>query len=59
VGFYHGPVSPDNLWGKWFPLCSGLITLSHHDEGKPQVMIEAMVAGLPVIASDMPVTWIS
>jgi glycosyltransferase involved in cell wall biosynthesis len=51
---YHGPVSPDELWGKWFPLCSGLITLSRHDEGRPQVMLEAMAAGLPVIASDMP-----
>jgi glycosyltransferase involved in cell wall biosynthesis len=51
---YHGPVSPDELWGKWFPLCSGLITLSRHDEGRPQVMLEAMAAGLPIIASDMP-----
>ncbi|MCG7854208.1 MAG: glycosyltransferase [Methanosarcinaceae archaeon] len=47
-------MSPDDLWGKWFPLCSGLITLSRHDEGRPQVMPEAMAAGLPVIASDMP-----
>ncbi len=51
---YHGPVSPDELWSKWFPLCSGLITLSRHDEGRPQVMLEAMAAGLPVIASDIP-----
>jgi glycosyltransferase involved in cell wall biosynthesis len=51
---YHGPVSPDELWGKWFPLCSGLITLSRHDEGRPQVMLEAMASGLPIIASDMP-----
>jgi glycosyltransferase involved in cell wall biosynthesis len=51
---YHGPVSPDELWGKWFPLCSGLITLSRHDEGRPQVILEAMAAGLPIIASDMP-----
>jgi len=51
---YHGPVSPDDLWGKWFPLSSGLITLSRHDEGRPQVMLEAMAAGLPVIASDIP-----
>ena len=52
--FYHGPASPGELWGKWFPRCSGLITLSRHDEGRPQVMLEAMAAGLPVIASDMP-----
>ena len=51
---YHGPASPDELWGKWFPLCSGLITLSQHDEGRPQVMLEAMAAGLPIIASNMP-----
>jgi len=51
---YHGPASPDELWGKWFPCCSGLITLSRHDEGRPQVMLEAMAAGLPIIASDMP-----
>jgi len=51
---YHGPVSPDELLGKWFPLSSGLITLSRHDEGRPQVILEAMAAGLPVIASDMP-----
>lgn len=51
---YHGPASPDELCGKWFPLCSGLITLSQHDEGRPQVMLEAMAAGLPIIASNMP-----
>jgi glycosyltransferase involved in cell wall biosynthesis len=51
---YHGPVSPDELWGKWFPVSSGLITLSRHDEGRPQVILEAMAAGLPIIASDMP-----
>ena len=51
---YHGPISPDELWDKWFPLCSGLITLSQHDEGRPQVMLEAMAAGLPIIASDIP-----
>lgn len=51
---YHGPVSPSELMRKWFPLCSGLITLSQHDEGRPQVMLEAMAAGLPIIASDIP-----
>jgi glycosyltransferase involved in cell wall biosynthesis len=50
---YHGPVSPDELWDKWFPRCLGLITLSQHDEGRPQVILEAMAAGLPIIASDI------
>jgi len=31
-----------------------LITLSAHDEGRPQVMLEAMAAGLPIIASNIP-----
>jgi glycosyltransferase involved in cell wall biosynthesis len=51
---YRGPVGPNELMNKWFPLCSGLITLSRHDEGRPQVMLEAMAAGLPIIASDIP-----
>jgi glycosyltransferase involved in cell wall biosynthesis len=51
---YHGPTNPSDLQNKWFPLASGLITLSQHDEGRPQVMLEAMAAGLPVIASDLP-----
>jgi glycosyltransferase involved in cell wall biosynthesis len=51
---YHGPVSPNDLLNKWFPLCSGLITLSQHNEGRPQVMLEAMASGLPIIASDIP-----
>lgn len=51
---YHGPTHPDDLLKRWFPLAGGLITLSHHDEGRPQVMLEAMAAGLPVLASDLP-----
>lgn len=50
---YHGPVSPEDLATKWFPQASGLITLSRHAEGRPQVMLEAMAAGLPIIASRM------
>ncbi len=51
---YHGPTNPAELQQKWFPMASGLVTLSCHDEGRPQVMLEAMAAGLPVLASDMP-----
>ncbi len=51
---YHGPTHPAELLQEWFPGACGLITLSRHDEGRPQVMLEAMAAGLPVIASDLP-----
>ncbi len=50
---YHGATYPEALEKEWFPKASGLVTLSRHDEGRPQVMIEAMAAGLPVIASDL------
>jgi len=51
---YHGPTHPADLLERWFPIACGLITLSRHDEGRPQVMLEAMAAGLPVLASDLP-----
>lgn len=51
---FHGPTNPQALAGDWFPRVQGLLTLSTHDEGRPQVMIEAMAAGLPIIASDLP-----
>jgi hypothetical protein len=51
---YHGPASPEELRMKWFPNARGLVTLSRHNEGRPQVILEAMAAGLPVIASDLP-----
>lgn len=51
---YHGPTHPAALRSEWFPNAAGLITLSEHDEGRPQVMLEAMAAGLPVIASHLP-----
>jgi glycosyltransferase involved in cell wall biosynthesis len=50
---YHGPATPEQLAKHWFPRAHGLITLSRHAEGRPQVMLEAMAAGLPIIASDM------
>lgn len=51
---YRGATHPQALRNEWFPQAAGLITLSRHDEGRPQVMIEAMAAGLPIIASDLP-----
>lgn len=51
---YHGPASPQELARDWFPVALGLITLSRHSEGRPQVMLEAMASGLPIVASRMP-----
>jgi len=51
---YHGPTYPKNLMNNWFPKATGLITLSRHDEGRPQVMLEAMASSLPIIASRLP-----
>lgn len=51
---YHGPASQQTLAEEWFPIAYGLITLSHHAEGRPQVMLESMAAGLPIIAARMP-----
>lgn len=50
---HHGPVSQAELLGTWFPGATGLISLSRHSEGRPQVMLEAMAAGLPIVASDL------
>lgn len=51
---YHGATDPGQLCDRWFPEATGLITLSRHAEGRPQVMLEAMAAGLPIIASRIP-----
>ena len=51
---YHGSATPQQLADEWFPRACGLITLSRHAEGRPQVMLEAMAAGLPIVASNMP-----
>lgn len=51
---YHGSVTPDQLACHWFRQAQGLVTLSRHAEGRPQVMLEAMASALPIIASRMP-----
>lgn len=51
---YHGPASPEQLRTRWFPAATGLVTLSRHAEGRPQVMLEAMAAGVPIVASRLP-----
>lgn len=48
---YHGATNPNDLRLRHFPTATGLVTLSSHDEGRPQVMLESMAAGLPIIAS--------
>lgn len=52
--YYHGAATSEQLASEWFPYASGLVTLSRHAEGRPQVMLEAMASGLPIIASRMP-----
>ncbi len=48
---HHGPCGLEDLKQRWFPRISGLISLSAHSEGMPQVILEAMAASVPVIAS--------
>lgn len=48
---FHGPATPAQLRETWFPQAAGLVSLSTHPEGRPQVMLEAMAAGLPILAS--------
>jgi glycosyltransferase involved in cell wall biosynthesis len=49
--YYHGATYPEELEQNWFPNATGLLSLSQHDEGRPQILMEAMAAGIPVIAS--------
>lgn len=50
---YHGPSDPTRLRTQWLPNAMGLVTLSEHDEGRPQIMLEAMAAGLPMVVSPL------
>lgn len=50
---YHGTATANDLATNWFPDAAGLITLSQHNEGRPQVILEAMASGLPIIASSI------
>lgn len=51
---YNGPATPTSLADEWYPRAAGMISLSEHDEGRPQVLLEAMAAGLPVVCSRIP-----
>lgn len=51
---YHGATTPEELASRWYPRASGMISLSEHDEGRPQVLLEAMAAGVPVVCSRIP-----
>lgn len=50
---FHGPSNPSALQTDWLPNAAGLITLSQHDEGRPQIMLESMAAGLPMVVSPL------
>jgi glycosyltransferase involved in cell wall biosynthesis len=51
---YHGATTPELLCSRLFPEATGLVSLSTHAEGRPQVMLEAMASSLPIIASRIP-----
>lgn len=51
---FRGPQPAATLMAHTFPESTAFITLSQHSEGRPQVLLEALAAGLPIIASDIP-----
>lgn len=50
---YRGPASAAEIAERWFPESAGVLTLSRHPEGRPQLLLEAAASGLPIIASDL------
>jgi len=50
---YRGPASAKELADHWFPNATGIITLSRHPEGRPQLMLEAAASGLPIVSSSL------
>lgn len=50
----HEAVPAELLESTWFPRAHALLSLSRHSEGRPQVMLEAMAAGLPIVATPLP-----
>ena len=51
---FHGAMSPDQLCGEVFSGATALLSLSRHSEGRPQVMLESLASGLPLVASGIP-----
>ncbi|WP_299771792.1 glycosyltransferase family 4 protein [uncultured Pseudoteredinibacter sp.] len=49
---FHGSTTLEELKNNWLSSATGIITLSTHDEGLPQILIEAAASGLPIIASN-------
>lgn len=46
-------LSYDDNWWRWLPIADGLISMSRY-EGNPNVVLEAMAGGCPVILSNIP-----